>query len=219
LKLTFFFQQTATRILRKVLNNTSVLYQDDFYKPEEQVPIDSKTQLANWDCPDSVNFEKMANLITFTKSNGGQLPVDYASNEESNVHDGSALISPEALLELERILSPLRDFQFVFVDGFMLYYNDEVLKQLDCKVSFNCSYDTLKSRRDKRQGYHTVEGYWVDPPNYFQKIVWPEYEKLMAFYEERRANENILSINTDENSIEQVAFKIANKLLEEFDLK
>lgn len=181
------------------------------------MPIDEKTQLANWDCPDSVNFAKLAELISYAKSHEGQLPANYTSNEESNVHDGSDLLSEEASKQLDTIMKPFTDNQdlmFVFVDGFMLYYNDDISNMLDCKISFTCSYETLKSRREARQGYHTVEGYWEDPPNYFDKIVWPEYEKLMAFYNQHRGNENILVIDTDQNSIDQVALKMANKLLE-----
>ena len=30
-------------------------------------------------------------------------------------------------------------------------------------------------RREARNGYVTLEGFWEDPPDYFDKIVWPNY--------------------------------------------
>lgn len=92
----------------------------------------------------------------------------------------------------------------------MLYWDDRVSQQLDCKVNITGTFETLKSRREKRQGYHTLEGYWVDPPGYFEKIVWPEYLRLN---EQAATVEDVLSLSTDENSIDETALKVADKLI------
>ncbi|CAO3653710.1 unnamed protein product [Mucor fragilis] len=211
---------TATRILRQILENTAIIYQDDYYKPEKLVPIDPKTKLANWDCPESVDFDAFARNIEYAKQHSGQLPDGFQSNEESNVHDGSTLISQEASAKLRDILAPLLEkhahVTFVFVDGFLLYCNDNVSQQLDCKISFKASYETLKSRREKRQGYHTLEGYWEDPPNYFDKIVWPEYLNQSKHDE---TIDQLLTINTDESSIDEAAIKVAEKMVQELLLE
>lgn len=130
------------------------------------------------------------------------------------MHDGSNLLSPEAAEKLKQILEPfVKDPEaiFVIVDGFMLYWDQGVSEQLDCKITFTASFETLKTRRDKRQGYHTLEGYWVDPPQYFEKIVWPEYLRLN---QHNVTVKDVLMINTDENSIDETASKVANKLCE-----
>ncbi|WWC91858.1 uncharacterized protein L201_006805 [Kwoniella dendrophila CBS 6074] len=55
------------------------------------------------------------------------------------------------------------------VDGFVLYWD---------KIFLRVPYDTLKARRDERQVYVLQHGgVWVDPPGYFEKIVWPGYVK------------------------------------------
>ncbi|CAO0797623.1 unnamed protein product [Mucor circinelloides] len=211
---------TATRILRQILENTAIIYQDDYYKPEKLVPIDPKTNLANWDCPESVDFNAFAQNIEYAKKNGGRLPSGFKSNEESNVHDGSSLVSQEASSKLREILAPLLEkhphVTFVFVDGFLLYCDDSVSQQLDCKIGFKASYETLKSRREKRQGYHTLEGYWVDPPGYFDKIVWPEY--LNQSRHEETIDE-LLAINTDEFNIDDTAIKVAEKIVQDLLLE
>lgn len=101
------------------------------------------------------------------------------------------------------------DNHFVIVDGFMLYWDNRVYQHLDCKISLITSYETLKSRREQRQGYHTAEGYWIDPPGYFDKIVWPEYLRLS---QHDRSLKDIVIIDTDKNSIAQTALKVAEDL-------
>ncbi|CEP19702.1 hypothetical protein [Parasitella parasitica] len=207
---------TATRILCQILQNTAIIYQDDYYKPEKFIPTDSNTKLANWDCPESVDFNSFAKNIEYVKTHNGQLPEGFRSTEESNVHDGSSLVSREASIKLQETLAPLLDKYnnviFVFVDGFLLYWDNNVSQQLDCKISFKASYETLKTRRENRQGYHTLEGYWVDPPGYFDNIVWPEYLKQSKHDE---TIDDLLTIDTDQFDIDETALKVAKKIVQD----
>ncbi|KAI8380178.1 P-loop containing nucleoside triphosphate hydrolase protein [Blakeslea trispora] len=199
---------TATRILRQILTHSVVVYQDDFYKPEEEVPLHPETQYGNWDCPESVDFDRFAAMIEHVCSHQGCLPKGYDSNEENNTHDGSSLVSEATLASIRNLLAPfIEDYVFVFVDGFMLYYDDKVANQLDLKFQFTSSYEILKARRDKRQGYHTMEGYWVDPPGYFDKVVWPEHLRLSAYYQQ--AIEGLHQMDTAQLSIDQTVLKVA----------
>ncbi|KAI7899926.1 P-loop containing nucleoside triphosphate hydrolase protein, partial [Cokeromyces recurvatus] len=194
---------TVARILRQVLRNVIVFYQDDFYKPDSLIPIDEKTQLENWDCPESVYFDKLADYIEYAQKEG-KLPSNYHSKEENNTHDGSSLITQQTLAKLQAILKPLMDDENIFlVDGFIALLDERVTSLLDCKVFVTASYHSLKSRREKRQGYHTVEGYWVDPPTIFDKI--PTNEMIS----------DLFTLNTDENSIEETALKVSNHLCKE----
>lgn len=202
---------TITRILKRILKNLVVIYQDDFYKPDKDIPIDKETQLENWDCPEAIEFDRFLNIILYTKKNNGKLPDGYDSREENNVHDGSNQLDEATAQELQQKLSPLieKDSRFVIVDGFMLYWDKKVMDQLDCKISLMTSYATLKSRREERQGYHTEGGYWIDPPGYFDKIVWPEYLRLN---EHDDTLEDVLKIDTDKNSIRDMSLIVADRL-------
>lgn len=72
----------------------------------------------------------------------------------------------------------LAKYKFVIVDGIMLYHNNSpVVQRLDTKFLLRASRDELRRRREKRNGYVTIDGFWQDPPGYFDKIVWPGYEK------------------------------------------
>lgn len=50
-----------------------------------------------------------------------------------------------------------------------------VLPHLDIKIFLRASYARAKARREARDGYVTLEGFWADPPGYVDKIVWPNY--------------------------------------------
>ena len=45
----------------------------------------------------------------------------------------------------------------------------------DVRLFLRTSYETAKRRREARNGYVTIEGFWQDPPGYVDKIVWPNY--------------------------------------------
>ena len=46
---------------------------------------------------------------------------------------------------------------------------------MDIKLFLLVSKAKALQRREARDGYVTLEGFWKDPPGYVEKIVWPEY--------------------------------------------
>ncbi|CAG8480897.1 7679_t:CDS:2 [Diversispora eburnea] len=135
--------KSVTRLLQKILPNCTILYQDDFFKPEEQIPINSITNLANWDSPEAIDFDAFKDFI-HQLHRTGQFLESFESKEE-NVYNKRE--------------------------------NDENDKnELGLSVK-DADRDVLKKRREERKGYVTREGYWIDPPNYFDDVVWPEYVK------------------------------------------
>ncbi|CAG8524715.1 25097_t:CDS:2 [Cetraspora pellucida] len=179
---------TLAKWLLKILPNCTLFYQDDFFKLEKDLPIDPTTKYINWDCPEAINFPLF--LSTLEKLHQtGSLPATFVSNEVKNVHKdikGSGLDELVKQLSLrvnEALNASAGDdknngWHFVLVDGFLLYYDPEVIKELDVRLFVKADRDTLKKRREERAGYITVEGYAIDPPDYFDKIVWPNYVEL-----------------------------------------
>ncbi|KAJ3120962.1 ribosylnicotinamide kinase [Physocladia obscura] len=74
----------------------------------------------------------------------------------------------------------LRQHRIYLVDGFLMMQDDRILDELDFVIFLHSNYETLKSRRDSRFAYVTLEGTWQDPPNYFSKIVYPAYTEYNA---------------------------------------
>ena len=50
-----------------------------------------------------------------------------------------------------------------------------IQKYIDIKLLLRVSFAKAKARREARSGYVTLEGFWLDPPGYVDKIVWPNY--------------------------------------------
>jgi len=50
------------------------------------------------------------------------------------------------------------EWSFLFVDGFLLYVNQDIIDELDIKLFVKAKYETLKHRRENRAGYITIEG-------------------------------------------------------------
>ncbi|CAG8700797.1 8138_t:CDS:2, partial [Gigaspora rosea] len=61
---------------------------------------------------------------------------------------------------------------------FLLYYDPEVIKELDVIFLVKADREIIKKRRKERTSYITIEGYFEDSPDYFDKIVWPNYIKF-----------------------------------------
>ena len=74
---------------------------------------------------------------------------------------------------------PLRtgSLRLCVLDGFLLYPPSMAVVQplLDVKLFVRASFAHAKRRREARDGYVTLEGFWADPPGYVEKIVWPNY--------------------------------------------
>lgn len=64
-----------------------------------------------------------------------------------------------------------------FFDGFLLYSEATraSMEQIDVCLFLRVSHAKATQRREARDGYVTLEGFWKDPPGYVDKIVWPNY--------------------------------------------
>ncbi|CAG8482655.1 2289_t:CDS:2 [Dentiscutata erythropus] len=156
---------------------------------EKDLPIDPITNYTDWDCPDAINFPLfLSNLKNIHQD--GTLPTTFVSNEVNNIfkdieRDELNELVKRLSLRINEVLSASvgRDnknveWYFVLVDGFLLYYDPEVINELDVKFFVKADREIMKKRREERISYVTVEGYYEDPPEYFDKIVWPNYIKF-----------------------------------------
>src|SRR4051812_12533523 len=69
------------------------------------------------------------------------------------------------------------------LDGFLLYSPQmgTVMETIDVKLFLGVSRAKATERREARDGYVTLEGFWKDPPGYVDKIVWPNYAEAHAW--------------------------------------
>ncbi|KAK3997168.1 nicotinamide riboside kinase [Cladorrhinum sp. PSN332] len=214
---------TLARLLRDIFPNTFILHQDDFYKPETELP--TKSGLLDWDCPAALDLPALLHALQHIRSTGtfpvsstpsqsppssrrsshGCLLTSYSpqstqqqqqkqdfidSKEDLNsIGTLPPSISPSLISSLRQSTLPSlpspslsKNLPTIYIlDGFLLYthsdptLSDQILPLLDVKLFLLATKSAALRRRQNRDGYVTLEGFWTDPPGYVEKIVWPNY--------------------------------------------
>ena len=174
---------TLARLLRDIFPNTFILHEDDFYKPDAEIPKD-KDGVLDWDCLGSINLPALEQALSFIRKEG-MPPPDLVSKEDKNSIgeiDVDAAVVDELKWKASRWM--FEDVPPVaIIDGFLLYSEDmkAVRELFDVKLILRTDYQTAKARREARSGYVTLDSFWEDPPGYVDKVVWPNYVRDHAF--------------------------------------
>lgn len=177
---------TLARILRDVFPNTFILHEDDFYKTDAEMPINHAIEggVADWDCLESLNLPAFEQAMDYIKKHG-MPPPDLVSKEDKN--DAGSVDVDEKMIDDLKWNAGRWMFQDVppvaIIDGFLLYSEGmkSIREKFDVRLFLRTDFQTAKQRRESRSGYVTIEGFWEDPPDYVDKVVWPNYVKDHAF--------------------------------------
>ncbi|KAI5855916.1 P-loop containing nucleoside triphosphate hydrolase protein [Tricharina praecox] len=170
---------TLSRLLRSLIPSSFILHQDDFYHPDGAIPLHAGG-LQDWDCAGSINWEYLCRVLDSVHEFGA-LPADLKSLQDDSpvgAEPEQKLVSPETMRRLKKRLDDniRADVRVAILDGFLMLHRDSpVEERMDVKVLLRVPHETAKQRREARNGYVTIEGFWTDPPGYFDKIVWPNY--------------------------------------------
>lgn len=178
---------TLAKHLKNILPNSVIVHQDDFAPPEELLPI--KHGYQDWDAPDcAIDYPRLSNFLKHVKDTGC-IPDDHRSHDHLNKHTDLP-IEAECQRRLAENFRVIQDqvkesdhinIVWGLVDGFLLYWNQEVIEQLDMRFLLRLPLKTLEGRRRARQVYITATQFneegdeWVDPPDYWETIVLPAY--------------------------------------------
>lgn len=176
---------TLARLLRDIFPNTFILHEDDFYQTDTEIPINHEAgDVADWDCLEAINLPAFEEALKYIKQNG-MPPPDLISKEDHNV-TGKVDVDAEVIDDLTwkagrwmfHDVPPI-----AIIDGFLLYAEGmkDIRELFDVKLFLRTDHATAKCRREARNGYVTIEGFWEDPPGYVDKVVWPNYVKDHAF--------------------------------------
>jgi len=167
---------TLSRLLRSTFPSSFILHQDDFYWPDGDIPL--RDGLQDWDCIGSINWAHMSSVLDHIRENSA-LPSDLQSLTDASPVGAGDLVGPQFI---ELMKSRVResgldeDVRIAIVDGFLMFHEGNPLEErMDAKLLLRVPYATAKQRRESRAGYVTIEGFWADPPEYFDKIVWSNY--------------------------------------------
>ena len=108
------------------------------------------------------------------------------AKELDGVHDvKNSPISAEQIAALRYKISgwpeEAKKRRIVLVEGILLFSPQAPLSALtelyDLKILLRSTRAAAKTRREARNGYVTLEGFWQDPPGYFDEVVWPGFMK------------------------------------------
>ena len=180
---------TLARLLRSIFPHTLILHEDDFYRPEEQLPF--RAGLRDWDCAAALDIPALVNALNFIREKG-RLPEWLVSKEDRNTV-GEHGVPAESIERLKALVAEwmrgdgggrlTSERKMVIMDGFLLFGENvrEVREAINVKILLRAKFAEAKERREKRTGYVTLEGFWEDPPGYVEKVVWPAYVEEHGF--------------------------------------
>ena len=164
---------TLAKALQSFVTNAIVIHQDEFYKPDSEIPVRNGVQ--DWDCAESLDISSLVSVLQRFK-HSGEVDSKYVKKRDSQEEKASVLEKPEYETQY------LGDRPVAIIEGFLLYSESvsAIRDMLDVKLFLRVDLYTIRARRGKR-GYETIEGYWEDPPGYVDDIVWPNYVREHAF--------------------------------------
>lgn len=91
----------------------------------------------------------------------GKLPPHHSSHDHLN-QQPDLPISAKTAAHWKSVLQTALDkagIEAVLIaDGFLLYYDEMVRRQMDVRLFLRCNRSTLVQRRESRGGYATAEG-------------------------------------------------------------
>lgn len=184
---------TLSRLLRDALApfNAFIIHQDDFYRIDSKIPVvrvADGQELQDWDCKESVDFDDLEEMLVHVKRTG-TMKDGFKSKEDLNDVGQVDVHSNEIKRNTENLVKSMQHFvgeagrKVVIVDGFLLFARglERISDLFDIRLLLTVDYETLKTRREARKGYQTIEGFWEDPAGYVDWIVWPNYVKDHTF--------------------------------------
>ncbi|KAJ9663618.1 ribosylnicotinamide kinase [Coniosporium apollinis] len=171
-----------------------ILHLDDFYKTDSEIPL-TPMGLPDWDCLESLDLPRFLSALKYIKTHGAP-PPDLVSIQDGNAVGPSGV--DDAVVErlkaelgegggMAKLGQVLREggMRVCIIDGFLLFseemQKEGVREMFDLRLFLRAPYAVAKKRREERQGYVTLEGFWADPPGYVDDVVWPNYVKDHGF--------------------------------------
>ncbi|XP_061430152.1 nicotinamide riboside kinase 1-like isoform X1 [Lethenteron reissneri] len=136
--------------LQKALPNCKVIHQDDFFKPPEEVVVDSNG-FYQYDVITALNMDAMMNVVNaWIKDPSGFKGL----SSESHIASQPLHYDPDAP-------------HILIIEGFLMYTYRPLLNVFDFRYLLTVPFDEAKRRRSTRVYCP------ADPPGYFEGHVWP----------------------------------------------
>lgn len=135
-------------------------------------------------------------LPSTTKAGDGSSPITTGECANDFDHDDEELSALAHRLRCEirhRLTTttsqPQPQPRLLILDGFLLFPSPPLPPLLPAlqhiKILLRASRAATLTRRLARPAYVTLDGFWADPPGYFDQVVWPHYVESHGRYFEK----------------------------------
>ncbi|MCJ1284446.1 ribosylnicotinamide kinase [Xylographa opegraphella] len=183
---------TLARLLRSIFPGTLLLHEDDFYRPEHELPF--RRGLRDWDCAAALDMPSLEAALGIVRAHG-RLPDGLVSKEDRNAV-GAHTVPAETVARLQEVVAAVAAARLrsagegegerrtlVVLEGFLLFGESvrAVREGVDVRLLLRATRAAAVARRQRRAGYVTLEGFWEDPPGYVEQVVWPGYVEEHGF--------------------------------------
>ncbi|CUA71727.1 hypothetical protein RSOLAG22IIIB_09763 [Rhizoctonia solani] len=190
-------KSTLAKQLSGVLPNCTVIHQDDYWSSPDECVIHPVYNEPFLEHPSTAikwplfreRVQRLKTITTDTEvsrweesdSDGSQndtIPdqMDGLSQEFGKLPDDMVAAWTQRFRELDKEWrSRGIQLKWCIVEGWHLYYDPEVVKELDLRLLIRCPSSVLRKRREKR-AYKQEDGTLrVDPPYYWEYFTYPAY--------------------------------------------
>lgn len=213
---------TIAKLTSKALKSATLLHEDDFYKHDAEIPFNEEFQVADWDCPEALDLDLFKRTLKEIKQTGCIATKLIQNNNVDDIKKFKLDEKQWNLLLQKYSAIDEKKVKVVIVDGFMIYHDNTLKNMFDVRILVRAPYNVLKNRRSARDGYQTLDSYWVDPPFYFDEFVYSSYvqEHKHLFEEENvegklRSDANLVELlNDDELDMNEALNFVADQIIE-----
>jgi nicotinamide/nicotinate riboside kinase len=109
-------------------------------------------------------MDEFVKAMQYIRSHDGEFPPTLDSIQDKNtaghsgVPDAVVKIMQDEVVKENLVNRNNKEILLCLVDGFLLYSDPIVVKELDIRLLVRAPYEKLKTRREARSGYVTIEG-------------------------------------------------------------
>lgn len=194
---------TLAKHLVRILPRCLLLHQDDYAPPEEDIPLHPVHGVKDWDAPSTaIEWPRLREDLKRVKHDStGSDSLDDAKRSHEHLSLLTEVPIDEARVKhwqerFQELAPDHRDtdtprstrpgtgaglrHRFVLVDGFLMFYDQQVSDLLDVRILIRARKDVLKARRLARNERIADDSFWKDPPGIFENVVWPAYVEAHA---------------------------------------